>query len=290
MFRILLWLGARLSRRSAYGLARGIASLLWFNEVGKVTRTNIAACFPELNPAEQEARARLSLRHMVMVFFEFGQIRYWSLERLLENVTVEGEALITSQLASGRGIILLVPHLGAWEILCVYLGHHHTVAALYDPPRQPGLEAEIKAARERFAGKMFPIGVSGMRSVIRELRQGGLVAILPDQVPDQDSGVYAPFFGRPALTMDLPFQLGQKTGAHLTLGVVERICDDDVQYRIKFSQLEDEPITDIDAAVAKMNRAIEDAIQVVPEQYQWEYKRFKRPPEGGRSNIYKQRD
>ena len=187
-----------------------------------------------------------------------------------------------------NGVLLLVPHLGNWELMCVFLGHFYTVAALYDPPKVGGLEAEIKAARERFDGKMFAIGVGGMRSVLKELKQGGLVAVLPDQVPDRDAGVYVDFFGHSALTMTLPHQLVSKTQASIIMGSVVREIGDSgvVSYRLHFTELSE--IGGSPEVTARLvNRAIEHEIQRAPAQYQWEYKRFKRPGGGGQRNIYR---
>ena len=268
-------------------LARVFGWLLRFNDVARITRTNLAACFPELSAKELDSLRNDSLMHMSMIFFELGQLSYWSVDELIGDAIFEGEETLVKHLHAGQGVILLVPHLGAWELLNVYLGTKHSVAALYDRPRQQGVEAAIKTARQRFEGEMYPIGVAGMRSVIKELRAGRLVAILPDQVPEKESGEYAPFFGQPALTMTLPFQLADKTGARLLLGVVERVTDGPLKYRFRFSELAPAMSDSLADRVAAMNASIEAAVLECPEQYQWEYKRFKRPPEGGQDNIYR---
>lgn len=283
--RVASWL----NRRQAYHLAGWAAGLLSKSESAKTTATNLRVCFPYFDEAQRNALTRQSLQHMVLLFFELAQLRFWSREALLADVRIEGQQVLEAALARGKGVLLLVPHLGNWELMCVYLGHYYSVSALYDPPKQDGLEQEIKQARERFSGQMFAIGVGGMRSVLKELKRGGLIAILPDQVPERDGGVYADFFGQPALTMTLPHQLKAKTDAALVLGSVRREVEADGSYgyTLKFT----EPVVAVDSTPEQtartINQAIEEEVRLAPAQYQWEYKRFKRPPEGGGSNIYR---
>lgn len=287
LFRITLFLAAQLNRRQASRLAKLFGRLLARSELADVCLTNLAVCFPNLSDSARNELVRQRLGHMSLLFFELAQLRFWSQERLLQDVTVVGRDELERAISRGKGSILLVPHLGNWELMCVYLGHHYSLAALYDPPKVGGLEAEIKTARERFAGKMYAIGIGGMRSILKELRQGGLVAVLPDQVPERDSGVYAPFYGHPALTMTLPYQLMQKTASEVLIGSVCRTQQGNarVGYTLTFKRLAVEDVSSAEAMGTLINRAIELEISQAPEQYQWEYKRFKRPPEGG--NIYR---
>lgn len=287
IFRVLLYLASLPGRDSAFRLTRGIAWLLSSSEAAAVTKVNLQACFPEWEEQAHDNVRRQSLRHMAMLFFEMAQLRFWSTDRLLEHIEVVDQHVLDTARAESQGLILLVPHLGNWEIMSTYLGHHYSVAALYDPPKVSGLEIEIKAARERFAGKMFAIGVGGMRNILKELKGGGLVAILPDQVPDRDAGVYAPFFDRPALTMTLPLQLQQRTGAAMVLACVTRKLDTEgrlLGYVLNFRKVAD---TQTPETFAKeVNVLIEREVRRAPAQYQWDYKRFKRPP-GRERNIYR---
>ena len=287
LFRALLYFASLPGRDSAFRLTRGIAWLLSKSEAAEVTEINLQACFPEWQKEPLERVSRQSLRHMVMLFFEMAQLRFWPTSRLLNNIEVFDQHVLDAARAEGQGLILLVPHLGNWEIMSTYLGHHYSLAALYDPPKVSGLETEIKAARERFAGKMFAIGVGGMRNILKELKGGGLVAILPDQVPERDAGVYAPFFDRPALTMTLPLQLQRRTNAAMVLACVTRKMDADgrmLGYALNFRKVAD---TKTPEAFAKeVNLLIEREVRRSPAQYQWDYKRFKRPP-GRERNIYR---
>lgn len=291
------WLAARFPKNWSVRIARGVAWMLVVagSDTARFTRMNLHKCFPDMDARDQRQVLRQSLVHMALLFFELAQLRYWDLDQLLKSARVSGKAILDAAFASERGVLLLVPHFGNWELMCAYLGHHYTVAALYDPPKLPAVESLVLAARERYGGKMFPIDTGGMRSVFRELRGGKLVAILPDQVPDRHAGVYVPFFGHTALTMTLPHRLIDKANPTVLLGSVRR-CNEasdlsgnkrlsgNYGYELSFETLFDDPsgATSAEQSAIEINLAIEKVVRRAPEQYQWEYKRFKRPPEGGK--------
>ena len=261
------------------------------SQAAQITRINLETCFPELSEEALDKQVAASLMNMALMFFELSQLRYWSEERLYKGVVFQGEGVLQEAAEEENGLLLIVPHLGNWEILTVYLGLNYKLAALYDPPKLAGLESVIVETREKYSGEMFPIDVGGLRSVMKWLRDGGLLAVLPDQVPDRKAGVYADFFGHPALTMNLVHQLVKRTNPSVVLGWVRRKFEDmdmggDYSYEINFSKLPLSCETREETATA-VNKAIEGAIRQAPQQYQWEYKRFKRPPKLGKTSIYR---
>ncbi len=292
LFRFGLWLAQFFSTAAALACSSWLAALFdrLNTAVAQVTRANVGACFPELSAAEQAHLCRQSLQNMVLLFFEFAQLSHWPCDRLLDQITeVQGKTFLDDLFAEQQGALILVPHFGNWELFCAFLGHHYRFAALYDPPKISSLEPVILRARERFQGELFAIDAGGMRKMLRALQQGALVALLPDQVPEREQGVYAPFFGQPALTMTLAQRLAQKSGHRVVMASIERVLHaDGFHYRLVVQPLaEDTQDLDAQQFAAVMNRAIETLVRRAPEQYQWEYKRFKRPPEGGKNSIYR---
>ena len=167
--------------------------------------------------------ARESLCHTAALGFEAALTWYWP-ERRWRPLVEGSEQLepLRAALRSGeKGVLLLVPHLGNWEVMALQLGEFDFVS-LYDPPRIASLEAPIRKARERTGAVMAPITAQGIRSVYQKLKTGGLVTILPDQVPDANAGVYAPFYGHPALTMTLAHRLLSRTGARVFMSAMLR--------------------------------------------------------------------
>lgn len=303
LFRLSLWFAQWPSQTAAVRIASVFARLLVLcnTEAAQVTRANIKACFPEIDSDTQAALALDSLRHMSLLFFEFAQLAHWHQDKLLDQIVeINGKSFLDDAYANGKGVILLVPHFGNWELLCAFLGAHYNFAALYDPPKIASIEQVILDARQRFRGEMFPIATGGMRSILKVLKQGRLAAILPDQVPDRSAGVYADFFGQPALTMTLISRMVRKDAPNVLVGSVERVLPGSESatqgrgditypaYRLNFETLPDAiEGKDATACATAINQAIERVVARAPAQYQWEYKRFKRPPQSRKSSIYR---
>jgi KDO2-lipid IV(A) lauroyltransferase len=134
----------------------------------------------------------------------------------------------------------------------------------------------VKTSRERPQLYAAPATLAGVRQMIRALRKGEMVGLLPDQVPPEGMGVWAPFFGREAYTMTLATRLVQQTGAELLLTWVERLPHGAGYVQRFFAFAEPLP-TDGVAAATAINRAMEGLIRQCPQQYLWGYHRYKAP-------------
>lgn len=243
-----------------------------------VTRLNLSWCFPEQTERSLQALTIASLAETVQLALESGMTFHWNMQKLDRQIAaVKGDGLLESALQTGRGVLLLVPHFGNWEFLALYLGRYKLVA-LYDPPRHDVVDDLLKQARERTGASLLPIDHQGLRVASRTLQRGGLLGILPDQVPDRRAGIHAPFFARPALTMTLVHRLIMKHEPIVLMGSATRTK---AGFVIEIQNLP-EGVSDRDPLIAltAMNHGIEGLVASNPAQYQWEYKRFKAPPDG----------
>lgn len=253
----------------------------------RVAGTNIAACFPHLSPGAQRALRRQVLMQNAMFMCElpaawFRSRPYW-LKRL---DTSAFDSLATDLLARGRGLIIALPHLGNWELGIHGFGVLGAFTALYRPPRTRALEPLLRGGRERSDVRMAPTGSSGLRTILKTLKDGKAVVILPDQAPgrDQAGSVYAPFFGVPALTMTFLSQLARRTGASVAFTCFERLPGGRFTVRCFEADAAIASEDPVQAATA-LNAGVERCVRLRPEQYQWTYKRFRRPP-AGELSIY----
>lgn len=205
-----------------------------------------------------------------------------SLRRVMQ--VVEGDVELAA-IASGRPVIYLTPHLGCFEITAQYcvLGHWRaprSLTALYRIPRKDVLRPLVEFGRTRNGVELAPANLSGVRLLLRALKRGQAVGILPDQVPSQGDGVWAPFFGRPAYTMTLPGKLAAATGASVLFIFGERVRDlagAGAGFRIRFRALS-EPLTgNTEHDARRLNRDLEALIRTCPAQYLWGYNRYKAP-------------
>ena len=191
------------------------------------------------------------------------------------------EACVHAAYAAGRGIVFLTPHQGCFELSAQVAARHWSaergpITVLYRPARQPWLAKVMETARNRPGMLAVPTTLSGVRQMIKALRRGEAVGLLPDQVPPEGQGLWAPFFGRDAYTMTLAARLAQQTGAAVVLARCERLPWGR-GYVTHFETLP-APLSDqMDQAVLQINQAMEHLIRQCPEQYLWGYARYKQP-------------
>jgi KDO2-lipid IV(A) lauroyltransferase len=198
------------------------------------------------------------------------------------NVQWDGREHIDQALAAKRGVIFLTPHLGCFEVCAqAYaetFGERTPMTALYRPARQKALREVVEASRSRAGLKTAPATMAGVRQMIRALKNGEVVGMLPDQVPPQGLGVWVPYFGQPAYTMTLASRLAQQTGAVVLLAWGERLSWGR-GYVVHVSKLSESlgPIDDPAQSAAVINRAMEQLVMQCPQQYMWGYHRYKQP-------------
>jgi Kdo2-lipid IVA lauroyltransferase/acyltransferase len=204
------------------------------------------------------------------------------------GVTLEwdGADLISAARAQGRGIVFLTPHLGCFEITAqAYAARFGPITVLYRPARKPWLRELVDTVRSRSNLASVPTTLAGVRQMLKALRAGEAVGLLPDQVPPQGLGVWAPLFGRPAYTMTLSARLAAQTGATVLLAWGERLGRGR-GYRVHLrpwagGEIAADPV----AAATQVNAAMEALIRECPRQYLWGYARYKQPraerPPGG---------
>ncbi len=206
--------------------------------------------------------------------------------QVLSRMAWDGAEHMEAGLKAGKGVIVLSPHIGCWEIGAQALTErfgptHGPMVALFRPPRKEWLKPVVMSSRQRPFLEAAPTSLAGVRTLIRALRAGGYTAILPDQVPPQGQGVWAPFFGRDVYTMTLLPKLAQQTGALILLTWCERLPRG--QFCLHMAPLEEpsfqDPAATLEQMAAGMNRAVERMVLHAPGQYLWGYARAKQPRE-----------
>ncbi|MFM1989317.1 MAG: hypothetical protein RJA99_2274 [Pseudomonadota bacterium] len=186
-------------------------------------------------------------------------------------IRVEGQEVLDLARSAGRGVILLTPHLGCFEAAARAVARTGPITVLYKPPRLPAVRRLVETGRESPGVRPVPASAAGVRGLLRALRRGEAIGVLPDQVPSDGDGVWAPFFGRPAYTMTLPQRLARLTGASVLLACGERLPAG-AGWRVRFEAFDGDPTP------AAVNAAMEAMIRRIPDQYFWGYNRYKTPP------------
>lgn len=264
-------------------LGGAIGWLMWVSNgrSAKTTKTNIELCFSDLSEPERAALVKDSLIETGRSGLELIKVLMQPSNRSANRIVrVNNEDLFDRMWGQGKGVLVLIPHLGNWEVIGVWCGQRNVgLQAMYQPARQAWLDPVIREAREDKGSEVFPTDIGGVRSLLKELKGGAAVALLPDQEPEEEGGVFAPFFGEPALTMTLAQKLAKRTGCAVIMCSARRVPDG---WEIDCDALEGDIATDdlVESATA-MNAALEKVVRKTPAQYQWEYKRFKKRVDGG---------
>ena len=275
------WLRALADAMAARALRRGARE-------ARVAHRNLELAYPDLLPAERSGLQRGILVSTARQTLE--TLRLWTrpARRNLQAIDeVFGADRLDAAIAAGRGVIVVAPHHGNWELLNQWLASRTPLAILYAPPESQVGDAflnRVRAAQDQ-AGRVTQVRAeaAGVRQLFKWLKDGGVVGILPDQQPKQGDGGFAPFFGRPALTMSLPGRLAARTGATVLIAWCERIADTADGPRFAL-HVEPAPaaVADPDpvASATALNATVEHVARRDPAQYQWTYKRFSIQPDG----------
>ncbi len=187
---------------------------------------------------------------------------------------VSGWERVEEAWAAGRGILFLTPHLGCFEITAQYYAARRPITVLYRRPKQDWLAPLIEEGRGAKL-KLAPADLSGVRRLLKALKNGEAVGMLPDQVPGEGEGAWVPFFGRPAYTMTLAARLAG-TGATVLLAYAERLHYG-AGYHLRLFPLAAPLAGDAAQRAAQINGEIEALVRRCPEQYLWGYNRYKVP-------------
>jgi KDO2-lipid IV(A) lauroyltransferase len=180
---------------------------------------------------------------------------------------VKGWSHVEAAIKHNKGIIFLTPHMGCFEITSLYYALHHPITVLYRPPKKKWV-ASLISGRERHNITLAEANANGVRKLLKALKKGEAIGILPDQIPAAGEGAWADFFGKPAYTMTLASKLAEKTGAAIIMAFGERLPNGK-GYILHLSDLASI------ATPALLNQALETQIAQNPSQYYWNYNRYK---------------
>jgi KDO2-lipid IV(A) lauroyltransferase len=289
----LYWTIARLMRLPwawLMGLADGLA-WLWRKTDARESRVawrNLELAYPELLPSERRAMHEAILRSSTRQVME--TLRFWTRPHA-DNLALirrsHGTELFDQAVAAGRPVLVAAPHFGNWELLNQWLAARGPYAFVYRVPESPVGDAFLLRARGAPSITQVRAEGAAVRQLWKRLKDGGVVAILPDQQPKAGDGEFAPFFGVQALTMTLLSRLAERTDAVVLFAWCERIGPGP-DFALHFEPAP-AAIADADArvAVAALNAGVEKIARRDPAQYQWTYKRYTlRPAGSGEENPY----
>ena len=268
-------------------IALGVAYLLFHtnSSIKRITAINLRLAYPELNEQTLQKRLRLSIQSQCMTYIEF--VKCWGMSpqynfNLLKNI--HGAALLEKALANQKGVIVVVPHFGCWELLNAWLNIYTQPMIMYKPDKIKGVNRYILNARQKFNATLVPTDETGIRQIFKHLKQGGLTVVLPDHLPKASGGIYSHFFQQNTLSATLVSKMAAKTQCNV-IGLSCIRNPELSSFDVYCTELPQTILSkDLQQSVDSLNLAMQEMIQLAPEQYIWSYKRFRNCY--GNINVY----
>lgn len=274
IFKIIALFPLRFLQKIAIVVAFALYTLN--SSIKRITTINIQLAYPELNQEAQQKLIKKSVQSQCLTYIEF--IKCWGMPpeyslSLLKNI--HGESILKDALANKKGVIVVVPHFGCWELLNAWLNLYTQPMIMYKPDKMKGINRYLLEARQKFNATLVPADETGIRAIFKHLKQGGLTVILPDHLPKASGGLYSPFFHQNTLSATLVSKLASKTQCNV-IGLSCIRNADLSSFDVHCTMLPDDILSkDLQHSVNALNLAMQEMINEAPEQYIWSYKRFR---------------
>lgn len=269
-------------------LGATVGRLIWAVNASprRITEINLKLCFPDMPIVERRELAFQSIIETGKQLTECAWIWHRP-QAQIENkiIDIVDEELLDEASKTGKGVIVISPHIGNWELCSLPLSRKAPFTYFYRSPRKAGMDKLLIKWRAHLDGQPASLDAAGIRQSFGVLKRGEILGVLPDQEPDPNNGVFAPFFSEPALTMTLLSKLAKRSGATLLFCVAERLPKGE-GWRFHIIPADDAIAgSEINQSTAAINRGVEQCIERCPAQYLWDYKRFTTLPDGTRRSY-----
>ncbi len=276
----LLWLITRLPYRWQIALGSNMGKFLYLfpTKLKHTTLTNLQICFPQLSPTERLALAKKNFASIGIGVIE-AAMAWWLPDHKINSLyKIHGLEHAEKAFTKGKGIILIGPHFTCLEMVGRLIRKHYTFGVMYRPHKK----AFISYIHERFRKKHYVqyIPRNRIRDLFKALENNMAIWYAYDIDAGHKHSVFAPLFGVPAASLTSAGRIAHLSGAAIIPISFSR-RDDNSGYDVMLSpSLENFPTDDPLADATRLNVLLEEAIRHKPEQYVWQYKRFKTRPEG----------
>tara|TARA_B100001029_G_scaffold129361_1_gene108335 strand:+ start:225 stop:1082 length:858 start_codon:yes stop_codon:yes gene_type:complete len=284
--RLFFYLLSPFNLRVGYIFCDFISSIiiLFNTKIVKVSRINISIAYYRKNKRVIESIVRKSVKQSIRSYYETLFCLSRSQNKINKSIFKVENRYLYSQVNRDFGLILLSTHNRSVDLLLNQLTNQEAVTAIFKPIKIKVFNEFIKNNRQKSGSNVFETNFTGVKELFSALKRGETIAMAADQVPAKSMGVYEDFFGKKVYTTNLIPSLHSKTKAPIVSVAIHSDNPSNylyIRYGSKTTYKKEIPY---DAKA--MNIEIEKIININPEDYNWEYKRFKKQqPED--KNIYK---
>jgi KDO2-lipid IV(A) lauroyltransferase len=243
----------------------------------QVTRTNINACFPELNDEQKENLIKESFIANMKGLVE-TTIAWWGNHQpIIDKLEVHGYEHMKEAESRGKGVLLVGGHFSILDLAGPMANSVFDFSYMYRPNGNPLFNALIERSRTRYRHEKFnKFQIPEMNEYIKK---GNIVWYGFDQDFGARRSVFAPFFGVQTATVKMAASLTRSTQA--TVLMVSQFREGNGTYSVRFSPIFEDLAADDDITIAtRLNQQLEKFVRIHPEQYLWMHRRFHSRPEG----------
>lgn len=247
-------------------------------EIKKITQTNLALCFPELSLADQKNLLKKNFISVGIGVMETAFAWFAPTKKLMRLGHIKGLEQIHLALSKGKGAILISPHFTTLQIAGRLLSIKQPFAVVYRRQKNPVINYITERALKKYYCETIPKG--DLRKMLNCLKKNIPVWYTPDIDAGLRNSVFVPFFNNLAATITTTTRLAEKSGAAIIPAFFYRRDDLSGYDLVGESLLENFPTDDLVKDTYRINEILEQGIRRKPEQYIWQYKRFKTRPVG----------
>ncbi|NPA72093.1 MAG: lysophospholipid acyltransferase family protein [Gammaproteobacteria bacterium] len=286
-----IWLGIGILRllgmlpyRAKFGVGKLLGKLLWMlaPKRKRLAQANIALCFPDKSPSEQQAILKahfeslgLSLMEMALVWWgDHKKNHAYAFERGI--VRFIGENNLKEAQDKGKGVLILAPHFTTLELTGLFvsfLTNYHAVYRPHDNPLMDYLIAKGRSIQFSDGQTVQPVSNRNTRLMLKTLKSGGSMTFLPDQKYGDKGHVKVPFFNHLANSNPATSKISKMTGCAVVPTFTRRLENN--QYEVEFlPALDNFPSGDDAADTIRLHQLYEAEIKRNPSQYLWVHNRW----------------
>ena len=248
----------------------------------RIALTNLRLCFPHWTEAERVALARRNFVYFTQAFLDRSWLWHGDPAVVRQRLRITGAV---DDLTREGAVVMFAPHFYGMDAggSAVMQQLDRPACTIYSTQPNAALDEWMQRGRQRFGDATLLSRTEGVKPIVRALREGKMLYLLPDMDLGPHESVFVPFYGVPTATVPSLSRFA-RLGHARVVPVITRLTD--FGYEVKVHPAwPDYPTADATADAALMNRHLQDYIDEMPEQYYWVHKRFKtRPP--GEPSLY----
>ena len=245
-----------------------------------IAHVNLRLCYPDWSVARLQDVARRSFVLFSQAFFDRAWLWHAPPAVVRRRLRITGA---TQDLTREGAVVMFAPHFYGMDAggSAVMDQIERPACTIYSTQSNPAVDAWMRAGRLRFGQATLLSRQDGVKPIVRALREGKMLYLLPDMDLGPQESIFVPFFGIPTATVPSLPRFAKLGGARV-VPVVTRLVPDGYEVRVH-PAWQSYPSDDVTADTARMNAELQTWIDTMPEQYYWVHKRFKTRPEGQES-------